>query len=437
MKKFIYSILLSIFILFPVNVLALGNISASPSSLSIEVGSSKTFTISAYNAIGDVSIRSNNSSIASVSTSSWSTGMVGEKETKTGTITVTGNSVGSTTIILTLDAATFDEEDLSLQTRVINVNVVAKPTTTTATTTTTIVTTTTKPITTTKNNTTKNTTINKTTKNNTMNKTTKNNTKKNTTTKAKQKDTTTKKKDSNNANLKTIIINNENIDFKEDKDVYDITVSNDTNVLDIKAETFNSNASFKIDGDTNLKEGLNVIKIVTLSEDKSSTKTYTLNITRKEKEAKLSSNTYIKSINIKNYKINFNKDIKEYELTIKDENSLDITVILEDTLSSYKITGNSNLKDKSIIKILVTAEDGKTDAYYLNINKRSNNNIIVFISIFLVIIGLGLIIFFIKKNKDKKNNDKLSDTKELSNIINETKNNDDDEITFHNNDELN
>lgn len=422
MKKFIYSILLSIFILFPVNVLALGNISASPSSLSIEVGSSKTFTISAYNAIGDVSIRSNNSSIASVSTSSWSTGMVGEKETKTGTITVTGNSVGSTTIILTLDAATFDEEDLSLQTRVINVNVVAKPTTTTATTTTT------KPITTTKNNTTKNTTINKTTKNNT---------KKNTTTKAKQKDTTTKKKDSNNANLKTIIINNENIDFKEDKDVYDITVSSDTNELDIKAETFDSNASFKIDGDTNLKEGLNVIKIVTLSEDKSSTKTYTLNITRKEKEAKLSSNTYIKSINIKNYKINFNKDIKEYELTIKDENSLDITVILEDTLSSYKITGNSNLKDKSIIKILVTAEDGKTDAYYLNINKRSNNNIIVFISIFLVIIGLGLIIFFIKKNKDKKNNDKLSDTKELSNIINETKNNDDDEITFHNNDELN
>lgn len=427
MKKFIYSILLSIFILFPVNVLALGNISASPSSLSIEVGSSKTFTISAYNAIGDVSIRSNNSSIASVSTSSWSTGMVGEKETKTGTITVTGNSVGSTTIILTLDAATFDEEDLSLQTRVINVNVVAKPTTTTATTTTTIVTTTTKPITTTKNNTTKNTTINKTTKNNT---------KKNTTTKAKQKDTTTKKKDSNNANLKTIIINNENIDFKEDKDVYDITVSSDTNELDIKAEIFDSNASFKIDGDTNLKEGLNVIKIVTLSEDKSSTKTYTLNITRKEKEVKLSSNTYIKSINIKNYKINFNKDIKEYELTIKDENSLDITVILEDTLSSYKITGNSNLKDKSIIKILVTAEDGKTDAYYLNINKRSNNNIIVFISIFLVIIGLVLIIFFIKKNKDKKNNDKLSDTKELSNIINETKNNDDDEITFHNNDEL-
>lgn len=400
MKKFIYSILLSILILSPVNVLASGNISVSPSSLSIEVGSSKTFTISAYNTIGDVSIKSSNSSIASVSASSWSTGMVGEKETKTGTITVTGNSVGSTTIILTLDAATFDEEDLSGQTRVINVNVTPKPTTTITTKTTTQATTT-KPSTTTKKTTTssnKSTTTSKTTRKST---------------------TTTKKKVSNNANLKSIEVNDLNIDFKEDKDVYDITVSSETNNLDIKVETIDGNTSYKIDGDTNLKEGLNVIKIITLAEDNVSTKTYTLNVTRKEKEAKLSSNTYIKSINIKNYKINFNKDIKEYELLIKDEKSLDITVILEDTLSSYKIAGNTNLKDKSIIEIVVKAEDGKTDTYYINISKSSNNNnIIVFISIFIVFIGLGLILFFIKRKKNKKSDNNLSDNNELTNTEN-------------------
>ena len=130
MKKVLCSIILSLLILFPVSVFAEGYVSASPSSLTIEQGSSKTFTITAYNAIGDVSIKSNNNGIASVSTGEWGTGMVDEKQTKTGTVTVTGNSVGSTTITLTIDAATFDGDDLAGQTKTITVNVVAKPTST-------------------------------------------------------------------------------------------------------------------------------------------------------------------------------------------------------------------------------------------------------------------------------------------------------------------
>lgn len=127
MKKILYSLLLTILCLFPVGVFAAGNIIASPSSLSIEVGSSKTFTITATNTIGDVSISSSNSNVASVSTGEWGTGMVDEQQTKTGTITVTGKSVGMATITLTLDAATFDGEDLAGQKRTITVNVVPKP----------------------------------------------------------------------------------------------------------------------------------------------------------------------------------------------------------------------------------------------------------------------------------------------------------------------
>lgn len=127
MKKILFNILLALFVLFPVSVLADGYVSVSPRSLTIEQGSSKTFTITAYNAIGDVSIKSNNSGIASVSTGDWGTGMVEEKVTKTGSITVTGNSVGTTTITLTIDAATFDGDDLAGQTKTVTVNVVAKP----------------------------------------------------------------------------------------------------------------------------------------------------------------------------------------------------------------------------------------------------------------------------------------------------------------------
>ena len=127
MKKILFNILLALFVLFPVSVLADGYVSVSPNSLTIEQGSSKTFTITAYNAIGDVSIKSNNSGIASVSTGEWGTGMVEEKVTKTGSITVTGKSVGTTTITLTIDAATFDGDDLAGQSKTVTVNVVAKP----------------------------------------------------------------------------------------------------------------------------------------------------------------------------------------------------------------------------------------------------------------------------------------------------------------------
>ena len=129
MKKVFRKLFLTILLLFPISVFAAGNISASPTYLTIEVGSSKTFTITAYNTIGDVSISSSNSGVASVNISEWGTGMVDEGQTRTGTVTVTGKSVGTATITLVLDAATFDAEDLAGQTRTITVNVIAKPTT--------------------------------------------------------------------------------------------------------------------------------------------------------------------------------------------------------------------------------------------------------------------------------------------------------------------
>lgn len=127
MKKILYRILLTLFIIFPFGVLAEGYITATPETLTIEKDSSESFTITAYNVIGDVSIKSNDSSVATVDTNEWQTGMVEEKTKQTGTIKVTGKNVGKTTITLTIDdAATYDEEDLSGKTQTITVNVVEK-----------------------------------------------------------------------------------------------------------------------------------------------------------------------------------------------------------------------------------------------------------------------------------------------------------------------
>mgnify|MGYP004568972435 CR=1 FL=1 len=66
MKSFFKNILFLIILLCPLKVFAAGNIWASKTSITLEVGNSTTFNISAYNTIGDVSIASNNSNIAAV-----------------------------------------------------------------------------------------------------------------------------------------------------------------------------------------------------------------------------------------------------------------------------------------------------------------------------------------------------------------------------------
>lgn len=126
MKSFFKNILFLIILLCPLKVFAAGNIWASKTSITLEVGNSTTFNISAYNTIGDVSIASNNSNIAAVDKSEWSTGMVDEGQTKSGSVTITARNVGTATITLTLDAATFDGEDLAGQRRTITVNVIEK-----------------------------------------------------------------------------------------------------------------------------------------------------------------------------------------------------------------------------------------------------------------------------------------------------------------------
>lgn len=115
MKKVITSILfIVLFLIFPKEVFATGGVSVSQNSLSMEVGESKTFNIIADNVIGDGNVYSNNSSVATVDVSSWETGAIGEGQEISRTVTVTGVAAGTTTIIVTVDAATFDSEPIPI-----------------------------------------------------------------------------------------------------------------------------------------------------------------------------------------------------------------------------------------------------------------------------------------------------------------------------------
>jgi len=104
-----------------------------------------------------------------------------------------------------------------------------------------------------------------------------------TTTKKKSKTTSKKAKKSNNNYLSSIILSKGNITFDKNILTYDIVVGYETNSIEIKADAEDSKATIFGNGKHVLNVGSNIIKITIKAEDKSE-RTYTLNISREEKD---------------------------------------------------------------------------------------------------------------------------------------------------------
>ena len=130
-----------------------------------------------------------------------------------------------------------------------------------------------------------------------------------------------------------------------------------------------------------------------------------------------SSDSTIKYLEIKGYKIDF--DPKKYDYSIKVKNSvksLDLTVVLNDSNATYEVFGNENFKvGENTVKIVVTAEDGSTSTYTINVERekakevekeeekeKKSSKTIIIILIILVIIGLIYVIFKDDEEEEKK-----------------------------------
>lgn len=88
-----------------------------------------------------------------------------------------------------------------------------------------------------------------------------------------------------------------------------------------------------------------------------------------------SNNTYLKSLQIENYSIDFRKTKKDYHIRIdKGVNQLQVIAELEDEKSTYQIIGADNLKDNNYqIIIEVTAENGDKNVYTVYTRVKENN----------------------------------------------------------------
>lgn len=223
---------------------------------------------------------------------------------------------------------------------------------------------------------------------------------------AKTTTTTTTKAKSDNNYLSSVSVNGEKIDnFSKTTTKYFVEVENDIKKAIISGVAEDDLSSVEVDGPSTLSVGDNEFTISVTSES-NTTKFYKIIVTRKDEEE--SSSTDIKKIKIKGYNLNFDNNSKTFHLNIdKEDTELDITITLKDKNAEYEIEGNENLKDGSVIKINVTAEDGTTDTYRIIIEKKESNIVPLIIGLISVLIIVGIIIFIMikkKKDKDKKKN---------------------------------
>lgn len=130
----------------------------------------------------------------------------------------------------------------------------------------------------------------------------------------------------------------------------------------------------------------------------------------------LSNDNYIKSLEIKGYAIDFDKDVNRYSITV-DNNifSLNLNVLLNHDNSSYLITGNEKFKTgNNEIILTVFAEDGSSRDYVIEVNKKEKEDsmfklednekelkrIILFIILVIFIITVVFLIYQLLKGED-------------------------------------
>ena len=182
----------------------------------------------------------------------------------------------------------------------------------------------------------------------------------------------TKKILSTVSTLDKLIVNGTEITLKEDVYKYQTTVSFATKKIDIEAvpsDTKATIADFKnnkasFDFYNNSKE----IKIKVKSEAGDMT-TYTLTVNKRgETDATL------KSLTIKNHKIEFSSDVTDYEIKVlKNVSKLEIEAKATSKDASVKITNPKLSIGENVVKIEVT-NDGDSTTYTINVTKLDEDD---------------------------------------------------------------
>ncbi len=170
------------------------------------------------------------------------------------------------------------------------------------------------------------------------------------------------------ATLSKLTISSGNLLFDPNIYEYNVTVGYSVEKLDITPIATSNKSKVSI-SNNKLVVGKNIIKI-TVTAENGNKKEYIINVTRSNKSTTLSDNNNIKKLTIEGYDINFSNDIYEYQLLINNEDSLNISIEMEDSKANYMVYDNINLTNNSIIKITTMSESGTTKDFQIHITKN-------------------------------------------------------------------
>lgn len=179
-----------------------------------------------------------------------------------------------------------------------------------------------------------------------------------------------------NAMLQLLRIDQEGVVPNFDKNVneYYLTVTNQTEEIEVSAIAENPNATVQITGNKKLKEGINTIKIQIVSEDKTQKNTYTIEVT---KTANLElANTNLETLAIENALLNpvFDNSVTHYQVEVaNDSYNLNMLAIPENEKATVEIQGKEDLKEgDNLVKVIVTAGNKITKKEYeITVHRRN------------------------------------------------------------------
>lgn len=177
----------------------------------------------------------------------------------------------------------------------------------------------------------------------------------------------TSKKDSNTY-LSYLELSEEGMtpSFVKTKTSYSITVGMDVNEISINADTESDSSYYYVEGNKDLVEGDNNIRVVVVAEN-GSTRTYNIIVTKTSDPIK--ADAYLENLIIEDIRFTpeFQSEVLEYDLGKIEFNidKLNILTFTKNENAKVEIIGNENLKvGENEIKIIVTAEDGVTKKEY-------------------------------------------------------------------------
>ncbi len=205
---------------------------------------------------------------------------------------------------------------------------------------------------------------------------------------------------SNNNYLKELSFSSGQIEFDKNTNRYDMSVENSVTDLVVRAISDDRKSKVEILGNNDLVVGDNLVTIKVTAEN-GKVRNYFVNVRRISKDSKLSSNSYLKNIEIKKYRLKFDSKVYEYKLKIKKgDKRLDIKTTAFDDKTIVVVLDNNNLETGSVVKIKATAEDGTTSTYVIEIEAISSVWIWIFAIGVIGIIG-SIIAYIVLKRKNK------------------------------------